>query len=234
MNAPIRFVLLAALSFLGCQAPLGSGTVISQDREVTSFRRLAIGSGISARGAIGTRAVKITSDDNVVPLVQTFVTGETLHVQLKPGVISPLASTLVADISNDLFEALDASGGADVTLDATTVDDFPVTASGGSSVHVSRLAAQTLTVEATGGSSVTLTGSARSAHLGASGGSDLHLRDVPLTSASLDASGGSTIFARVSATLTGAASGGSTVTVVGAPANQVQVTGGSEVHLNAE
>ena len=227
-------LLFLSLVLSACQGVVGSGNVTTTTRDVSAFRRISIASGINAQASTGTRALTIRADDNLQSLIQTRVENDTLIVQLKPNTLVGASHTMEAEISNDVFEALDASGGVHVTMTATPVTSFPVTASGGSIVDITGLSATDFAVDASGGSVVTLAGAATRGTANASGGSDLKLTGVPLESLAVSASGGSTISARVSGTLTGSASGGSTISIVGTPASTVDSSGGSQVHLGAQ
>lgn len=227
-------VSIALLSLTACYGGVGSGKVVSEERSIGSFRKVSVGSGLTLKATTGERKLTITTDDNVLPIVQTFVANDTLFVQLPPNTIPPLATIFSADLSNDLFEGIDASGGCDVNMVATGTSRFPIAASGGSDVFIDGLSTGEVTMDASGGSTITLTGAAQSAEASASGGSELKLRAFSLDSLRVDASGGSTVTARVSSSLTGSASGGSTVSVIGTPTNRVDTSGGSQVHVNVE
>lgn len=224
-------LLLITLSLMACQGVVGSGRVVSETREVSAFRRVSLGSGIRAQLGPGQRHVELRADDNVAPLVESYVEAETLVVRVKRSVAVAPGRTLEATITNDLFEGLVASGGSRVAMTATPVPRFPLEASGGSEVTVAGLSSDELVIEASGGSDVRLSGAASTGAVTASGGSELALVDVPLASLHVAASGGSRIAARVSGSVTGSASGGSTIVISGTPVNSVSTSGGSTVRL---
>lgn len=226
--------LAALLLLAGCQAVVGSGTVTTTSREVPAFRRVSVGSGIDATIATGARAVAVRTDDNLQPLVETVVEGDTLVVRLRPLTWVTVHGALEATIANDLLEGLDASGGATITSALTPVPTLAVTASGGSRITASPVASTTVRLEASGGSQVTLSGAASGGSAVASGGSDLQLRGLPLESLTIHLSGASDLQARVSGALAGSASGASTATIVGTPSSSVEVSGASRVVTGAQ
>ncbi|MBK7861281.1 MAG: DUF2807 domain-containing protein [Archangiaceae bacterium] len=227
----MRPLTLASLVFFSCGGIVGSGNPVTQAREVEPFRRLVVASGIELTGTVGGRAVSLKADDNVIGLVETVVTADTLTLRVRPDTWLAAHTRIIATVANDAFEGVEASGGSSVRLAMTPISALPVSASGGSDVELTGVSSGSFEVQASGGSSITLTGAAMSGTAAASGGSDLHLRGVCLDSLELEASGGSNIDARVATALTGSASGGSTVTIVGTPSNQVEKSGGSEVSL---
>jgi Putative auto-transporter adhesin, head GIN domain len=220
-------VLLFALT--GCGI-VGNGKITSSSPELPAFRRVRIESAFTARATTGARAVTVRTDENIMQYVQTLVESDTLVVRLSGIWKSP--SLLEVDISNDLFEGIEASGAADVTAPATPVTSLSVRASGASNVKVTGVSSSDFSAEATGLSTIELAGAATQGTATASGGSILRLRLLPVLSLTVAASGGSLVTARVSSTLTGTCSGESTVAIVGNPTNGVDTSGSSRVILN--
>lgn len=226
----LTFLSALLFVFSGCGGLVGSGTVVTREREVGAFRKVSVGNGIRLTGVAGPRAVTVSADDNLVDLIETVSEGDTLNVRLKPDTwVSK--GTLVVFAHNDVFEAVEASGGSDVKLSPTAIDTLRLSLSGGSTAELTAIASMRLEADLSGGSDATLSGNAVQATVQASGGSGVKLEGVCLDTLDVQASGGSTVAARVKTTLTGSASGGSTVTVMGAPANQVATSGGSQVSL---
>lgn len=85
-------------------------------------------------------------------------------------------------------------------------------------------------LSASGGSDVDGSGALESLSLDASGGSDIDLSDLVVGSMVISASGGSEARVSVTDEISGEASGGSDVTILGDPANQrLDVSGGADV-----
>lgn len=224
-------LVVGVLVLVGCQG--GNGVQTTTQREVPAFRRVTVGWGIVVKASPGARAVSFTVDGNLQDQYEAVVEGDALVLRAKATALPMPSKSPEAKISNDVFEGVDASGGAHVTLPATAVDTFVANASGGSVLDITGLSSTALTVASSGGSSVTVAGAATRATVSASGGGPVDLRGVPLQTLQVDASGGSTVRARVSGALTGSASGGSSITITGMPTNQVATSGGSTVTLGA-
>ncbi len=214
-----------------CGGVSGNGHEVTRTRDVQAFRRVSVASGIELQGATGARALTVTTDENLFEVLETVVDQDTLKLRLRPGVWLQGPARIKAFASNDVWEAIDASGGSEVRLAATPIDTLKVGVSGGSEVHVTDVSSQHLDVDASGGSVVELTGVGFDGKAAASGGSELHLRGVCLDALDVDVSGGSSVSARVATKLTGSASGGSTVAIMGTPSNQVSTSGASNVSV---
>lgn len=223
-------LLLVPLVLSGCAAAVGNGTRVTESRQVGAFTRLAAQSGFQVTFAPGATDVAVTADENLLPLLETYVEGDTLILRVKPMVSVSPTDGLKARVANPVLVGLDASGGARVQAQATPTDTWALAASGGSDVQVTGLSATTLTLGATGGSRATVTGDATRVEVSASSGSTVDTTAVHAQTASLDVSGGSTVRIYASSSASGQATGGSTVTVSGSPAGQqVASSGGSTV-----
>lgn len=233
MKANLLSMLCLLLTACGGAGFLvGNGNVTTTSRDVSAFRKISVGSAVLARVHPGARAVSLRTDENVQPLMEVVVEGDTLII--RNNTLTSLSPTVLeADITNDVLEGVEASGASQVIGAATPVTSFPLTASGASTITLTELSSTDFTLTATGASTVTLSGAATRATIKAEGGSAVDVRGVPLSALTVDASGASTVKARVSSTLDGSASGASLVRVTGTPTSQVVNSGASTVTLNA-
>ena len=230
-----RVLVLAsfAASYLGCGGSpggvAGNGKPISQTREVGTYRKVEVGGGIHVTFTKGPRSVVVTADDNLIDLVETSIRDESLVVRLK-GFVNDTKGISVA-VSNDVLEGLSLSGGSSFVGAPTAIPHFDLDASGGSTAELSDLASDSVSVSASGGSEVTLAGgAAKSLVLAVSGGSRVLSHGFVVEAASVDVSGGSIVCVTCTASLKGNVSGGSTVTLSGAPAIiSVNSSGGSRL-----
>jgi hypothetical protein len=223
--------MLSALALCSCLVQVGNGKVVTQQRPVTAFSKVSIASGIHATIARGDPAVSVIADENLQPLVEVFVQGDTLIVRASQTfVLRATGGHVDASVSTNVLVGLEASGGSQVSADATEANEWRVGASGGSTVALSRVQAQQLVVEASGGSHVDVFGLSPSVLASGSGGSQVNTGGVAAQDVTANASGGSTLQVFASNSVQGDASGGSTITVSGNPATRnVNTSGGSRV-----
>jgi Putative auto-transporter adhesin, head GIN domain len=225
------------LALSACTLVVGNGNRTSEAQTVGAFSKIDVGSILNATVGPGSRSVTVTTDQNLQQYVEVSVVGDTLRLRTTSDVsfsggLGSLRSIDVA-VTNDLLEAITASGSADVIAAATPVTTFPIDASGSSNVQVTSLSATNLQVTATGSSDVTVSGTATNGILIAKGSSDVDTKGVSLQTADLELSGSSDLRSSVSTTLTGNLSGDSSATVTGNPASSVNRTGDSDLTLNA-
>lgn len=224
-----RLLVILALTLTACGGLVGNGVKVTQQREVAEFSTLEVHSGIEVVATRGPRALTLSTDENLVPFVETFVRDGRLVVQFRDNVHLFEVDPVRVEVSNERFEAVSASGASKVTVPASAVESFALEASGASTVRVSGISSAAVAVSASGGSGVSLEGRAARLTVDAGGGSTVQAQALPTVSALVTAHGGSTVRVFVSDTVTGQASGGSTVHVDGAGVAAVTASGGSTV-----
>lgn len=234
-GASLRAPALALVLLTGCGGVVsGSGRAAQVDRTVTAWRTLDVASGIQATVSRGAPSVRLTGDDNLLPLIETVVEGDTLHVRLVPNTVAWNHLELTAQVQGDVLEGVHASGSATVDGDATATRarPFVVDASGSSRIALGMVDAADVQVTASGASVVTLEGLADALTVHASGSSTVDTRALPVDRAHVDASGSSELDLTVRASVDGALSGSSRLELSGGAHADVAATGGSTIATN--
>ncbi len=223
-------VALAVLGFSSCVSEDGNGRIVTEQRAVKEFQKVKVEDGLRVTITRGPRTVWLTTDENLRSFFQAEVRGDTLVLKRMSNFALNPTGEVVFEISNEVLEGLEVSGGAHVSAAATPTSRWRLSASDGSVVTVSDVATPKLDVEASGGSEVTLSGSANEAKVKGSGRSKVDTTGVAAVSVDVDASGGSTLNVAASSEATGHVSGSSTVNVVGNPQKRsIDTSGSSQV-----
>jgi hypothetical protein len=217
--------LLVAL-VAGCGWPdvVGSGHVVTEERQLSDVVALEVSDGIAATVVVDETQpaqLRLVGDDNLVALVQTEQTGAgALSVFFRRedtgGWSSP--NPLRVELTVPRLDSLSRSGGGTVDLSGNVSDSFSLlSASGGGILRARGLSSQTLRVQTSGGADVTLAGQAAQVTISSSGGGMLRARELSVQEASLSSSGGNHTVMRVSDTLRVSASGGAELHIIGQP-----------------
>ncbi len=180
MRLSAGIVLLAIAVSAGCgrsiligpPAIAGSGVSKEEARTLDAFHALEAGSALQVIVSVTSGAkpgVKISGDDNLVPLVESLVRDGTLILRLKDGSsISPKLPLLAEVVAGEL-DGVEASGAATVKVKgAVKVGRFTADASGAAQVSVEGLDSSQAVASAAGASHVVLSGSAASLKVEAS------------------------------------------------------------------
>lgn len=236
MTHSFRFLAAAVLAFslLCCGrlgAVAGSGKVVTVAREVGAFKKLEVGDNVDVTFVKGAPAVSVTTDDNLVSLVGTTVRDGVLVIEVKSPVVDATGGIQVT-VTNDVLDGISVSGASGFKGPAATpANDFRIDASGASHVELSGLVASKVIVNVSGASDVGLVqGSSTSLTVVATGASTFASHGFTSDDVNVEVSGGSSVCVTANKSITGNASGGSTVTVSGGPGVlDVHSSGGSHL-----
>lgn len=143
--------------------------------------------------------LKVTTDENIFPLLSFLVEDNELKIQAKEGTYISPSKLLIETSSKDLNE-LSVSGGADFVLkSALETESIEVNVSGGADVKMeesvraqkanfnvsggadldaTQLTCEEVSSSVSSGADATLAGSTRLAYLSASSGADLNAKDL--------------------------------------------------------
>jgi hypothetical protein len=167
----ILIVLLAGCVVLvvGCHLPgiRGNGQIKTEERQVGAFANLDAGGAFKIEWQNGSPALKITTDENLLPYIENDVSDDTLHLRtrehvwptrgIKVVISSPTrtggrirgAVKLTAkQLSGSTF-ALESKGASEVTLDGN-IDRLLVDMTGASQLAADGLQTKTAEISTTG------------------------------------------------------------------------------------
>ena len=223
-------------SFLrGLPAIQGSGIAKEETRPVEAFHSLEAKNALQVTVAVSQGAkpgLKISGDDNLVPLVESVVRDGKLILQIKDNSNVRTKTPLLAEVMTDGLDQVTASGASTVKVTGSSkVDRFTAEASGAARVSIDRLRTPRAIATATGASHVVLSGSAESLKVNASGASLIKAEGLKVDDADVSISGASNIELRASKSVTGDVSGASRLALHGRPAKKnVSTSGASQVN----
>jgi hypothetical protein len=187
----------------------GQGDPVTETRTTPEFRHVSVGGGLEVVASTGsTTSVTVAAQPNLLPLIRTEVANDQLVVTVKEPGFSTSQPATVTIIAPEI-DSMTLSGGARGTLEAIGAN---------------------LAVDVSGGASLDATGRVDTLHLTGSSGAQAHLDHLAAGAAVIDLSGGATADLDVTGSLTGTASGGSTVNLAAKPARiDVKTSGGATV-----
>ena len=236
-NRSFQFIPIAAILLvsLACQFSVnnpisivrGSGNVTSEERVIGEFARVDLSGIGDLEIEFGDQpALRIEAEDNLLPLIETVVEGDTLRIGFKdntnPNPTEPIRYYLTA-VS---LEAIEASGLGSIKAPGILSEQFVVNISGGGDVEFSSLEADTLEVDISGLGSLNIGGGfVAKLSVNISGGGDLKTESMEAQEASVDISGLGTATIRVSDRLQADISGGGSVKYYGNPTVEEQISG---------
>jgi len=250
--------VICALVMVSCGyiAPIvGSGKVVTNSYALTDFTAIDASSAMDVTVTIGgDYSVSVSCDDNIMQHMTVKVVNGSLHLgdldvwQVWPSkmtatvtmpafdaaVVSGASRLSVSGFSVSAFSA-NVSGASTLNISDSSATDFSAIVSGDSKIALKALACDSMNIDVSGASTVTaesdsIGGSSLVANV--SGASHAYLYKLPFNAAKLIVSGASGAEVTVSDSLSGEASGASSVRYGGSAASTVLCTGLSSCARN--
>ena len=188
----------------------GSGDIVTRDREIVGFTRVAVKDGLHLEVVISpATTLQVRGDDNLVDSVITQVVDGELLLETK--------------------DHQELSPSEPIVISATTPGLTALSIDGGGVGRASGLKVETFDARAGARTQLNLSGTGRRLSLTAELGSRVTARDFPVETLLIDASGDAYVTATVSQSVSGLLSGGSDLVCYGRPVERlVAVTGNSD------
>lgn len=139
----------------------GSGNVISEERQVSSFTRVQMGIPGELEIIPGdSESLTISGDDNLLPLIVTEVSGEVLSIDYKPGFNLRSKEKIQIKLIVRELNALENLSSGKVIVNPLTVSNFRLDVSSSGDVDVEEIHAEKISVELSSSGDVKMRGSA--------------------------------------------------------------------------
>lgn len=129
-------LMLIIFSFIlsGCTKEVlgGSGLVITELRKTGDFTDVTVdGPFIVHLRESDTTAVAVSADDNLMRVIETYVSGTTLHIKLKDGVRIPFSNSMQVHLKSAVYHTITYSGNGFIdNSDTLHTDHFSYTVNG--------------------------------------------------------------------------------------------------------
>jgi hypothetical protein len=225
---------ILALSLSACQIVRGSGEVITIERPVSDFDRVAL-SGIGTLYiSVGEEeSLKIEAEENLIPYIETLVRGQTLSIGFRDQGLStafqptePIRYYLtVKDLAG-----LDLSGAGNIEVDEIATSELHIKTSGAGNIEIEKLTAKVLNMDVSGAGSCHINeGQVTDQNLRISGAGGYKAPDLHSQTAEIDISGLGGARVWVEEDLRVEISGAGSVTYFGTPNLSQDVSGAGSI-----
>ena len=176
-------------------------------------------------------SVKISSSERVFDRIEVTQEGQTLKIDVKPGVFFGVFNNK-AEITMPSLENLALSGASRGTADGfSSSNQFTAQVSGASTLELKNFNTGDINFEVTGASHLTGQGTASNLTSTVSGASNLDLTNLTVNDANIDLSGASHATINLTGRLDVQASGASNLQYIGEPTlGTINTSGGSNVN----
>lgn len=140
-------------------AVAGSGTVITQERDVSGFDEVIFASeGIVVITVGGEESLRIEAEDNLMGYLESTVRGGALEISTESGIDIDPTTEIIFAVGVDDLAALDLSGAGTIAVGDVDGPALDVTLRGAGEITVTSVTVERLGVELLGAGDVTVTG----------------------------------------------------------------------------
>jgi hypothetical protein len=116
----------------------GSGNVATEPREVSGFTAVALnGVGHLIIDQTGSESMSITADDNILPAIETRVSGDTLIISVQDNTTFSRVSELTYRVTAQTIDSLELNGAGEVEVVNLDGQDWQTTLAGGGNITIS-------------------------------------------------------------------------------------------------
>ncbi|MBI5808258.1 MAG: DUF2807 domain-containing protein [Ignavibacteriales bacterium] len=131
----LLFVSLALFNACNFWGVRGNGKVKLQNRSIEEFDRLEIGGAFVVKVEVGkSPSIKISAEENLLPLIRTKINDGTLVIDSKKG-LSPRREIKIL-ITTPNLNFVEASGANDIEIVGVNEDEFEVNLSGAGTIDL--------------------------------------------------------------------------------------------------
>lgn len=227
----LLFLMLSGCAIFGIQ---GSGYLITRNYALDNFTSVNIDSTCDVKIMRGDYfTVQVTVDDNILPYVEAYVSGNILHIELASG-FSYQSMDFQATVVMPQLTYLEVDGVSTADVSGfTSTGTFRAVIDGVSRAEIDLISSQDINCEVNGTSHLEITSLSSNGDLTliCDGVSTADLRGVALTNGSILVDGVSDAYVDVSGCLNGNVAGLSTLHYSGSPnLGSLVISGGSSLN----
>ena len=211
----------------------GSGNVISEDRAVSGFSKVSVsGSGnlfLEQGDERSEESLTIEAEDNILPLIITEVSGNTLKIVFKTGTSISTIKSIEFHLKVKELDSISASGSGTINCSGLSTENLSIKTSGSRMVDISNLKATSIDINSSGSGNITLAGTTDSQNIESSGSFKYFAEDLKSSSCVINSSGSCNLLVNVSDDLNIKASGSVKVTYIGTPTITQKTSGSATI-----
>ena len=191
------FLIAVVAVIAGCSRPgiKGDGVIKSTNRPISDFSELAAAGAYKITWSSGQPKLTISTDQNLLPLIKTSVSGNTLRIDCE-GTLAPTKR---------------------ITINVSSASLSDVQLAGAIHLTASKLSGPDLKVESAGASSITADGSVTNLKANFAGASKLNAKSLQTQTATVSLVGASHADVNVTETLKASIAGAGALTYSGDP-----------------
>ncbi len=197
---------------------VGSGKEVGVARKVAPFTTLRLEDSVDVTAHPGPNpGVVVHGDDNIEPMVETFVEGDTLVVRFRKGTSFRTNRKVYVEVEFAALNATQQHGSGDLHVSALTGAKFESSISGSGDLQIDSVQVDDFAVSIRGSGDVKVAGHANSAHFRIDGSGDVSADDLVARRVEVAIAGSGDAHVNATDTLQARVAGSGDVTYSGHP-----------------
>lgn len=205
----------------------GSGVLRTTPIDVPEFTKVKLGVPADVEIQCGQeQSVRITTDDNLQPLIRSRVTNGVLSIETDEN-LQPSADTVI-QITVPNLESIAISGSGDVTVRGMSGESADISVSGSGSI-TGDVTTQKLDISIAGAGDVKLQGAAPQTSIHVSGSGDVSLLDLSAEDVSVSIAGSGDVEIQAAKSLDVSIAGSGSIRYQGDPRVEKSILGSGDV-----
>lgn len=228
-----------AFSFVSCklveaigriELVKGSGNVISEDRDISGFSKISIsGSGNLYIEQGSSESLTIEAEDNIIPLIITELSGDTLIIKLKNRIRLTNYEEINYYLTLKDLGAVNKSGSVNISCPSLETDSLTIKSSGSGSFEILGLDANDLNIRSSGSGKYIFTGTVGSQEIDISGSGNYDGSGLVSEDCTIKSSGSAEVTVNVTGSLDIEISGSGNIQYIGNPNINSNISGSSKI-----
>jgi len=208
----------------------GSGAWVEKQRSVAAFSKLRLEGPLDVRlSQASGDSVKVAADDNIEPLIETRVEGDTLVVRIQKDAGFRTRHAPVIRIESKNLQAVALEGSGDLQLERFKGERLSLSLNGSGDVRVGQLEVQELTASLIGSGDLQVAGRADTQSWTLNGSGDVDARALSGRKVKAELSGSGDLALGVSETLDASLRGSGDLSYGGRPQLRQSISGSGEI-----
>jgi hypothetical protein len=196
----------------------GSGKEVDVARQVGAFSVLRLDGSVDVHARQGaTPGVSVHADDNIEPMIDTFVEGDTLVVRMKKGTSFSTRHDVVVDVVFTSLTAARQHGSGNLHIDKVAGPRFESSIAGSGDLQIDSVQVGSFALSIAGSGDVVVSGTADEARFGIAGSGDIDARNLGAKKVGVSISGSGDAHVNATETLDAKVAGSGDVTYSGHP-----------------
>jgi len=133
----IIVLTIAAVAFIaGCSRPgiKGDGVINTSDRSISNFSALEVAGAYQIKWSSGKPSLSISTDENLLPLITTSISGNTLQIDCKENLRPTKGITI--NVSSASLSDVRLNGAVSLTASKLSGPDLKLESNGASSIGI--------------------------------------------------------------------------------------------------